>query len=155
MFFCVLTIAITYFSVSRTFRKQFEKRLTLVINNVERQIDVNDLEANIKNNSERIAAGDEHIKNACKLICDVFKNSPVFRVGGDEFVVIARGADYEQIDDLVIGIDAANFANAGYGKVTVACGMAKYEIGDKNVAAVFTKSDKKMYVYKRDMKKLG
>ena len=32
--------------------------------------------------------GDEYIKNCCKLICTVFKHSPVFRIGGDEFVAI-------------------------------------------------------------------
>lgn len=32
--------------------------------------------------------GDILIIDSCKLICKVFKRSPVYRIGGDEFVVI-------------------------------------------------------------------
>ncbi|MBR2697306.1 MAG: amino acid permease [Clostridia bacterium] len=39
-------------------------------------------------------AGDEYIRKACKMVCDVYKHSPVYRVGGDEFVVIVRGREY-------------------------------------------------------------
>lgn len=37
--------------------------------------------------------GDACIKNACARICGVFSHSPVFRIGGDEFVVILSGED--------------------------------------------------------------
>ena len=45
-------------------------------------------------------AGDEYIKAASKIVCDTFKHSPVFRVGGDEFVAILKGDDFESRDDL-------------------------------------------------------
>jgi FOG: GGDEF domain len=32
--------------------------------------------------------GNEYLINACKLACDVFGKDNVYRVGGDEFVVI-------------------------------------------------------------------
>ena len=35
--------------------------------------------------------GDVYIVNSCRGICSVFKHSPVFRIGGDEFVVILQG----------------------------------------------------------------
>ena len=38
-------------------------------------------------------AGDEHIRKASRMICDIFQHSPVYRTGGDEFVVIMRGRD--------------------------------------------------------------
>lgn len=41
-------------------------------------------------------AGDERIKQASKMICDFFAHSPVFRNGGDEFVVYLTGRDYEE-----------------------------------------------------------
>ena len=34
-----------------------------------------------------LVAGDEYSKASAKLLCDIFDHSPVFRVGGDEFVV--------------------------------------------------------------------
>lgn len=40
------------------------------------------------------AAGDEYLKASAKLLCDIFVHSPVFRIGGDEFVVFLRGSDY-------------------------------------------------------------
>ena len=45
--------------------------------------------------------GDNFLKAGCRAICDIFDHSPVFRVGGDEFAIIARGRDYENIDALM------------------------------------------------------
>ena len=94
------------------------------------------------------AAGDEHLRKACSIICDVFAHSPVYRIGGDEFVVIAEGADYENVDALLSQLDMINAVNASTGDVTVACGMARFE-HDKDVAAVFKRADVLMYEHKR------
>ena len=45
--------------------------------------------------------GDNFLKAGCHAICEIFGHSPVFRVGGDEFAVIARGRDYEHIEELM------------------------------------------------------
>ena len=45
--------------------------------------------------------GNAAIKRLCKLVCKIFAHSPVFRIGGDEFAVILRGSDYENIEKLV------------------------------------------------------
>lgn len=66
--------------------------------------------------------GDNFIKAGCRAICDIFDHSPVYRVGGDEFTVIARGRDYENIDKLMGEmakrnercIEAAKNAGSGY-----------------------------------------
>lgn len=47
-------------------------------------------------------AGDEYIIGACRIICNKFKHSPVFRIGGDEFVAISEGEDYEHIDSILL-----------------------------------------------------
>ena len=49
--------------------------------------------------------GDIYLKNACHLICEVFKHSPVFRIGGDEFVAILREDQADQADELMARLD--------------------------------------------------
>ncbi len=49
-------------------------------------------------------AGDRYIKDACEMICTSFKRSPIFRIGGDEFAVIAQGASYEHLDEQIEAI---------------------------------------------------
>ncbi|MBQ4444062.1 MAG: hypothetical protein II896_05380 [Clostridia bacterium] len=39
------------------------------------------------------------LRNACTLICNQFKHSPVYRNGGDEFVVLPEGEDYDNRAD--------------------------------------------------------
>ena len=51
--------------------------------------DVNNLK--LVNDSYGHDAGDEYLIRACQLICNVFKHSPVYRIGGDEFVVVSAG----------------------------------------------------------------
>ncbi len=43
-------------------------------------------------------SGDAYIINNCKVICDFFKHSPVYRIGGDEFVAILQSDDYENLE---------------------------------------------------------
>ena len=52
-------------------------------------LDVNDLKK--VNDNEGHKAGDQFIRDACRIICTTFKRSPVFRVGGDEFAVLSQG----------------------------------------------------------------
>ncbi|MBR0379561.1 MAG: EAL domain-containing protein [Mogibacterium sp.] len=52
--------------------------------------------------------GDNFLKAGCRAICDIFDHSPVFRVGGDEFAVIVRGRDYEDLDALIEEMAAHN-----------------------------------------------
>lgn len=54
--------------------------------------DVNNLKA--VNDLYGHKEGDVCIKKACARICNIFSHSPVFRIGGDEFVAILSGEDY-------------------------------------------------------------
>ena len=83
-----------------------------------------------------------------KIICDIFKHSPVFRIGGDEFVAIADGADYKDADKL---LEQLKENNATPGAIVIAYGLARNE-GDRNVAAVFARADALMYENKRMLK---
>lgn len=112
-------------------------------------LDVNDLKK--VNDTLGHQAGDKHLRGACKIICDTFKRSPVFRIGGDEFAVIVRGEDYERVDRLVSDIDDQNRKAVINGGVVVACGMSKFE-GDDSVTAVFRRADRNMYDNKVSLK---
>ena len=91
------------------------------------------------------------IRDAYRVICDIFSHSPVFRIGGDEFVVISQGADYERIDELIGRIGKHNEEAARDGGVIVACGMSKYDDDDSSVN-VFERADHEMYKDKARLK---
>ena len=111
--------------------------------------DVNDLKK--VNDTYGHQAGDQYICDACKIICDAFKHSPVFRVGGDEFAVIAEGNDYTHIEELAKRVDNHNEKASQSGGVVIACGMARFN-NDTCVASVFERADQNMYKNKNALK---
>lgn len=115
-------------------------------------LDVNDLKK--VNDTAGHQAGDQYLREACRMICQTFKHSPVFRVGGDEFAVIAQGQDYEHIDELIRGIEEHNRENIQSGGVVVACGMARFT-DDTSMASVFRRADTEMYANKQRLKETG
>ena len=112
-------------------------------------LDVNDLKK--INDTDGHKAGDQYLREACRIICNTFKHSPVFRLGGDEFAVIAQGDDYACIDELVAQMNARNEEAIRNGGIVIACGMAKRG-DDATVAPVFERADQKMYDNKSSLK---
>ncbi len=98
-------------------------------------------------------AGDKLIKSASRLICDEFKHSPVFRIGGDEFVAFLEGEDYRNRQVLIDDFETKIEDNLRTGQVIVSCGLAEYNKGvDLSVENVFEQADRKMYDRKNDLK---
>ena len=98
-------------------------------------------------------AGDQYIKDACKFICLRFKYSPVFRIGGDEFVVIMEELDYRDRDEIMRGFDADVDKNQKDGLVVVASGFSIYDPeSDDSYNDVFMRADRKMYERKGYLK---
>lgn len=132
-----------------------EKQINTAIENKEQPefslaiFDVNDLKT--VNDTRGHNAGDEYLKAACSIICEIFLHSPVYRVGGDEFVVISQGSDYANIDKLMEEVDRHNEYAAENDGVIVACGMAKFD-NDNNVVEVFDRADTLMYKNKINLK---
>ncbi|MBQ7679041.1 MAG: diguanylate cyclase [Butyrivibrio sp.] len=114
--------------------------------------DVNDLKR--INDIQGHNFGDEAIRQASHMICDVFRHSPVFRVGGDEFVVIVRDRDYEQRDSLYRHLVDESVANGrDLAGPVVACGMAVYDpASDHGLEAVVERADREMYAHKKELK---
>jgi len=97
-------------------------------------------------------AGDALIINASRHICKIFKHSPVFRIGGDEFTAILQGDDLAQCDTLVEQFHTIMAQNTYDPPVSIALGISRYAPGD-DFAAVFQRADATMYENKKAMKK--
>lgn len=107
------------------------------------------------NDSQGHKAGDEYIKKSAKLLCDIFVHSPVFRVGGDEFVVFLRGEDYTNRENLMKILQSKVQENlqSKSGPI-LASGMSEYiPESDCLVSEIFNRADKAMYKNKRELKK--
>ncbi len=105
------------------------------------------------NDSRGHDAGDRYIVEACRLICTVFQHSPVFRMGGDEFVAILEGQDYDDRVDLLAYFNQQNEKNRRTGHVVVAAGMTEYIPDmDNSFERVFKRADREMYRRKEETK---
>ena len=126
---------------------EFEDELNRMIKNgeaVEFSIcvfDIKDL-ASVNANSGR-QAGDELLRMVCTVICDIFVHSPVFRLDEDEFAVISRGQDYEQIGGLFAELELFSRQNRKRNGIVINSGMARYN-GEESVAEVYKKAVRRM-----------
>ncbi|MEE3398303.1 MAG: transporter substrate-binding domain-containing protein [Eubacterium sp.] len=112
-------------------------------------LDLNDLKK--INDTEGHKAGDQYLRDACKIICTTFKRSPVFRVGGDEFAVLSQGDDYKRLDELIDMMNAHNEEAVNQGGIVIALGMSRYD-HDTKVATVYERADQLMYENKSALK---
>ena len=113
--------------------------------------DVNGLKQ--MNDTKGHDAGDDLLKEACRLICTRFKHSPVFRIGGDEFVAILEGEDYRDRDALFAAFEAEAERNVHSRGPVVASGLAVLEPGGgQSFRDVFERADTAMYERKRELK---
>ncbi|MBR6012239.1 MAG: diguanylate cyclase [Selenomonadaceae bacterium] len=101
-------------------------------------------------------AGNELLKHAAKVIQEVFENSPVYRIGGDEFAAVLEGQDYDNRKALLKLFDvklAEERFQAGDDmlNVSVAYGLGTYEQG-MEFSTVAKKADVAMYNHKAAIK---
>ena len=120
-------------------------------------VDLNNLK--IINDNYGHDKGDIAIKKLCRIICEVFSHSPVFRVGGDEFIVVLKNEDYHNIESLVrrfkdtIRLVSGDRNAEPWECVSAAIGYALYDGDlDTDTESVFSRADKEMYSCKKAMK---
>ena len=101
--------------------------------------------------------GNAYLVNSCKLICQIFAHSPVFRIGGDEFLVILLDEDLDNHHDLLKqlkeSMDLTKKASFPWKQISIACGIgiATYAKAT-TIADTFNKADSDMYKNKRAIK---
>ena len=102
--------------------------------------------------------GDLYLQKACRTISDVFKRSPIYRVGGDEFFIVLKNEDFhnlnfllERLDKVIDGINTA--AEYPWEKVYLSRGFAIYDpVEDNIVQKTMQRADMLMYENKRERK---
>ncbi|MCR4998262.1 MAG: GGDEF domain-containing protein [Lachnospiraceae bacterium] len=140
-----------YFEVEKSFDERITNRSVQEFGVI--VLDMN----NLKDVNDRLGheAGDRYIKEGCRHICMTFQHSPVFRVGGDEFVVILEGQDYQNRLNLLGVFNSIMEQNNKTGAVVVAAGLEDYQPDiDYCYQCVFKRADKKMYDRKQSLKKM-
>ena len=103
--------------------------------------------------------GNIYLLNASRLICSVFGEEHVYRIGGDEFVVILEGEKVSLSKYFVTQFKAemerknSNASSEPWEKVSAAVGVAYFnERFDKTADEVFKRADAEMYENKLAMK---
>ncbi len=103
-------------------------------------------------------AGDAYIVNCCSTMCKAFSRSPVYRIGGDEFVVLLKDDDYRDREELMKKIKLRMEEIAASDpdpeeKVSIAGGIGIFDRKhDEKVADIFARADAAMYEDKQKMK---
>ena len=109
-------------------------------------IDLNDLKK--INDSKGHLAGDEALKKTAELIItNIMPGCTLYRTGGDEFTVIARGVDEENVEDMIAKMRQSMIGS----DYTFAIGYSMWE-SETSFNAAYAKADKNMYEDKAAMK---
>ena len=104
-------------------------------------------------------AGDLYIKGCCQILCDSFKHSPVYRIGGDEFVAVLTESDYQErfkkLEEMnkTFAETEKDQRRDPWLRFSASAGMAEFIPGDSDSEVVFHRADQMMYAYKQAHKK--
>lgn len=104
-------------------------------------------------------SGDAALIKLSNLICTIFAHSPVYRIGGDEFVVLLRNIDFDRADILIAEFNAKieGLSKDEYllpaERISAAIGYSIYNPEtDNSVDDIFKRADQAMYQRKHEMK---
>lgn len=141
-------------------RNGYEELMNEVETNLDNRIicvgafDINDLK--LVNDTHGHDVGDQYIRDCCQIICKAHQTSAVFRMGGDEFIIVCENAPHKFIQESKNNMDELirlyNSESSHY-KVSIAYG---YEIFNnrkhKFLNDVKDDADRLMYENKRRIK---
>ena len=101
---------------------------------------------------------DIYITGCSELICEVFRHSPVFRIGGDEFAAVLINEDYENRDALAGKFETESKkicreAKERWQEIRISLGLAVYDPEtDHRVEDTVRRADQIMYEKKRKLR---
>jgi len=101
--------------------------------------------------------GDKLIAAAAKVISEIFNLSPVFRIGGDEFLAVLRNKDLndfeEKLERLEISCKNTFIDENNEISLSISSGFARFDPKlDTRFSDVFKRADSAMYENKRNRK---
>ena len=105
--------------------------------------DLNGLKTINDNNGHN--AGDQLLKDAARILSEVFDKQYIFRAGGDEFSIILKGLSEKEMNDKIKKLRELSEKSDN---VCFAIGGA-YEENNKNVRLALRKADENMYEDKK------
>ena len=107
------------------------------------------------NDTQGHAAGDQLIKDACALICEYFTHGAVFRVGGDEFVIVLQEKGYDTMSEVIRELNRKVEENIKDNAVVISIGYSVLNQEDQQLRDVFERADQMMYERKKELKSMG
>lgn len=101
--------------------------------------------------------GNVYLINSTKLICQTFQHSPVFRIGGDEFVVILENSDLDKYEELMQllrkKMEKTLSERKPWKRISIACGVCICDDPqNSDFKDIFNAADKEMYKDKKSIK---
>ena len=112
--------------------------------------DLNDLK-NINDDSGHLI-GDEFLVRTANILRDIFPNSKIYRIGGDEFFVVLIGEDFANREQLVNMLKSISNDNKNIDAPVIAVGMAELKEDTRDFSSLFVEADQKMYEHKKQLK---
>ena len=88
-------------------------------------------------------------------ICEYFTHGAVFRVGGDDFVVLLQGKGYDTMTEVISSLNARVEENMKENGVAVSVGYSALTPEDRQLRDVFERADQMMYERKKELKAMG
>lgn len=125
----------------------FSIRLQLLIDDVNELKGINDQFGH--------AMGDELLYRTVQFIKSIYTHSPIFRVGGDEFLVLIQGEDYSNRFTLLEKTKPCNKKRNDqqerlWEQIAFAAGMSDYQPEtDTSYQDIFLRADSTMYKNKK------
>ncbi len=115
--------------------------------------DLNDLKT--INDTYGHDTGDTYIKKSCDIIAKHWPSLEIYRYGGDEFIIILEGDDYDERYKVIEEFNKEIEANVGTNEPVVALGFADYIASrDNALRTIFVRADEMMYNRKRKLKNM-
>ncbi len=113
--------------------------------------DVNGLKT--VNSMQGRKAGDQIIVEAGRMLRGVFNHSNIYRIGGDEFLILLFDEDYTNRKQLINRLSDIQTFHREHGSVTVAYGLADFDPKtDMRVQDVFLRAEQAMRVNKTSVR---